>query len=165
MKKKSILATGFLCATLLFPQLMHAHSILFGASLFTTQSNNVDFFRDSTILCVSPGSVDRLFTAPVFLPNGARVTSVVLFFKDNSPELLQVEMKRLNIYHNYEEIMFSRATKGNTSAWRRALVDKIAHNQIKNNSFLYHLSVWFSEGQGRSLALRAIKINYDLAIN
>jgi hypothetical protein len=164
MKKILILAIGLLCAITLFPQSSQAYSILFGPSLFSPRTENIDYFRDATILFVNPGSVDRHFTAPVFLPNGARVSSVVLFFKDNSRAHLQFEMKRMNVYNNREDLMLSFDTEGNSPDWRRSFITRIAHRTIDNSPFLYYFSVWFSDGDGRSLALRAIKIKYELII-
>jgi hypothetical protein len=164
MKKVSILAIGLFSMTMLLPQTSHALAILFGPSLFSPRTNYTDFYQDSNILFVYPGSPDRYFSAPVFLPHGARVTNVVLFCKDNSSEMLQFEMKRLNVYTNMEELMFSFSTRGKSISWRRAIISDIAHSQINNGSYLYHLSVWFSGGHGRSLALRAIKVRYEMDI-
>ena len=163
MKKIFILAIGLLCTITLFPQSTHAYTILFGPSLFSPRTENIDYFRNATILFVNPGSVDRHFTAPVFLPQGARVTSVVMFFKDNSHAYLQFEMKRLNVFNDRRDLMFSYSTEGSSSDWRISFVSSIAKRKINNNSFLYYISVWFSEGTGRSLALRAIKVKYDVA--
>jgi hypothetical protein len=162
MKKLSLTTFGLLCAILLFPQMTQAYSILFGPSLFSPRTDDIDYFQDATILFVNPGSVDGYFTAPVFLPQGAKVTSVIVYYKDNSTELLQFEMKRLNIYDNLEELMFSSYTRGSSSDWRRSINTEIAHPFINNSSFLYYLSVLFSEGKGRILALRAVKIKYEL---
>ena len=164
MKKIFILAIGLLCTITLFPQSTHAYTILFGPSLFSPRTENIDYFRNATILFVNPGSVDRHFTAPVFLPQGARVTSVVMFFKDNSHAYLQFEMKRFNVYNNREELMFSFDTEGSSPNWRRSFITRISHRTIDNSPFLYYFSVWFSEGDGRALALRAIKIKYDAII-
>ncbi|UCE41648.1 MAG: hypothetical protein JSV17_01260 [Candidatus Aminicenantes bacterium] len=164
MKKNATLAIGLLCATMLFPQLTHAYSILFGPSLFSPRSNNVDFFQDATILYVKPGSADRYFSAPVFLPNGATVTNIVFFFKDNSPAHIRFQMQRLHIFSNKTHLMCSYSTQGSSFDWQRRNITKISFRDINNNGFLYFISAWFSEGQEQELALRAVKIHYDVII-
>jgi hypothetical protein len=162
MKKLSIMAMGLLCAALLFPQMTYSYSLLFGPSLFSPRSNYVDYFQDATELYVNPGSVDRSFTAPVFIPHTARVQSLVFFFKDNSTASLQFQMRRINIYDGRENVMCSLSTVGNISDWQRTKITRISKRDINNNGFLYYFSLRFSEGMGNTLALRAIKINYEL---
>ena len=164
MKKVSILAIGLLCMTILFPQVTHAFSSLFGASLFSPRTDNIDYFQDATILFVNPGSVDRHFTAPVYIPHGAHVTSVVLYFKDNTPAYIDLEMKRLNIFSNKQHLMCSYSTEGSYFDWQAHKITRISYRDINNDGFLYFISVWFSEGQGRELGLRAVKIHYDLVL-
>jgi hypothetical protein len=164
MKKVSFLAIGLLCLTMLIPQSTYAYSILFGASLFSPRTDDIDYVQDATILFVNPGSADRHFTAPVILPHGAHVTSVVLYFKDNSPAYIDLQMKRLNIFSNKIHSMCSYSTQGTYFDWQARKITRVSYRDINNNGFLYFISVWFSEGQGRELALRAVKIHYDLDI-
>jgi hypothetical protein len=71
-------------------------------------------------------------------------------------------MKRLNIFSNKTHLMCSYSTEGSYFDWQAHKITGLSYRDINNEGFLYFISVWFSEGQGRELALRAVKIHYDL---
>jgi hypothetical protein len=162
MKKRFavVIILGF--TFLISPFLSHAYSILFGPSLFTPRTDDIDYFKSDKTLYVNPNSPDNYFTAPVFLPQGSTVTSLVIFFWDNSEATLEVRLKKVNVYNGNEITMCFYSSQGVNPGWQTAKIANIWRNRINNDGYIYVISVWFSRPVGNELAFRAIKINYNL---
>jgi len=80
MKKRSAIVVILGLSFLLSPSLTHAYTIIYGTSLFTPSADDIDYFKTEKILYVNPNSPGNYFSAPVFLPQGSLVTSLVIFF-------------------------------------------------------------------------------------
>ena len=164
MKKRAGVIVILGIAFLLSPVWAHAYSILFGTSLFTPRTDDIDYYKTEKTLYVHPNSPDNHFSAPVFLPQGSIMTSLVVFFWDNSPAALEIRLKKVNVYNGDEVTLCTYATEGATPGWQSIKLSNIRRNKVNNDGYIYAISLWFSSPVGNELAFRAVKINYNLII-
>lgn len=108
-------------------------------------------------------------TAPIQLPEGAKITSMVIFFMDNqSNSSLRVRVVRQNRYSGGQDTIISKwiSTDG-SDTYRLAKTTSVnyQYNKILNNSCTYHIAVSFRGGTTgpyyyKDLKLYGVKIFY-----
>jgi hypothetical protein len=124
------------------------------------------YFYRLAYLAVYPGSTYRGFSAPINLPDGARVTSVVIFYKDNSSEYnIIVNMLRHNVYHNDASFqnMANFSSSSSTDTWQSVKINPISYGSINNGGYTYTMGVYFTGAPAfyQDLAVKAVKIIYE----
>jgi len=164
MKKMLIIYACVLVMTNICP----ADSIVIPSSAFICDSgyDAEAYFYRFAYLAVYPGSTYRGFSAPVNLPDGARVTSVVVFYKDYSSGYgIIVSLLRQNLYHNNADFqnMANFSSSGSANIWAKAKINPISYGLINNGGYAYRMSISFSGAPAfyQDMAVKAIKIIYD----
>jgi hypothetical protein len=106
------------------------------------------------------GATYRHFFAPVHLPQGAQVTSVVVYYEDDSTGYISVELERRNMYSLTVQEMADWDTTGDVSGLRNYKIQPILYWTINNEGYVYFVYLYFSD-TGSDLTIYGIKINYN----
>jgi hypothetical protein len=108
------------------------------------------------------GATYRHFFAPVHLPDGAQITSVVVYYEDDSTGYISVELERRNMYSLTVQEMADWDTTGDTAGLRNHKISPILYWTINNEGYVYFLYLYFSDGSaGSDLTIYGIKLNYN----
>ena len=161
MTKRAIVFLGVLF--FLLPMLVHAGVLILGPADFQPYSDNNDYFMNSERLYSESGAIYRYFYAPVHLPDGAKITRVLISYYDNSASSIEVSMFRMNIWGGNSQQMFSSSTTGEADYMRKDTVvgSTISYKWINGKKYIYSCRVYFSSG-GSNLKLYAVKIDTAL---
>ena len=145
-----------------------ADSLLIPSSAFNCNSgyDAQAYFYRLAYLAVFPGSTYRSFSAPVFLPDGARVTSVVVFYvDDSSAHHITVNMLRHNVYQNDSAFqnMANFTSSSDSAAWQSAKINPISYNLINNGGYTYAMDIYFSGAPSflTEMCVKAVKILFS----
>ena len=104
----------------------------------------------------------RSFYAPLFLPHGAQVTSVIVFFEDDSTQYIRVVLKRGNMYTGSTDTMCSWQSSSDTSGWQTHKISPISKGIINTTGYAYYLCVVFSgSSELTELSILGVRINYN----
>ena len=101
------------------------------------------------------------FFAPVHLPQGAQITSVVVRYQDNATGYIRVRMVRRNMYANTSQWMCDWSSSGASSAWQGHKITGLTYWTVDNSGYGYNMWIWFSESS-TSLRVEGIRINYNM---
>jgi hypothetical protein len=135
------------------------------ASAFTGLNSTVAYTRTgySEYVFVTSGATGQL-TAPVTLPDGAKIKNIRLNFADNTDSgHIQVQLMRLNNFTGGITDVFSVTTEGLTSSssvqW---VVDSTAspansYRQVQNGQVTWHIYAYFS-ATGSDLRIYSVQI-------
>jgi hypothetical protein len=162
MCKKFCLTAIFL--VFLSPLMAHADSVIVGAIKFVPLNASQDFYRDIAVLYNYAGSSGGIFLAPVDLPDGVRITSVVLFYRDNSSsENISVMLQKRNLYSNDTIFMAGWDSSGSSSGVQTHKISPIAGGSIVNNSgYAYAIRLNLSDlSVTNAMSVYGVKINYQ----
>jgi len=108
------------------------------------------------------GAGYRYFFAPVHLPQGAQVTSIVVYYQDNSSGYIDIFMERYNMYTLNCQQMGQLETSGEMSGFRNSKISPISYWTINNEGYVYWMKLWFSDADANTdLTIYGIKINYN----
>jgi len=151
---------------ILFLILLHAgnlpaDSIIFSGCDFICSSDDFPGYSyTADILKSSTGSTCTHFFAPVHLPHGAKVTSMVIFFYDNSVTGdIEIYLVRENPYTRVMQCMVGAVTNEYQDSDEHGKVYPVTYWKIDNSGYAYYLWVYFTEGSD-NLEIHKIKINY-----
>ena len=143
-----------------------AEELFFPATVFIYPESDegVDFTRENTLELLSrPTYKPNYFYAPVVLPEGATVVSLVLFYQDNDTfSNMNFKLTRLNMYKQNELTMAEYTTSGSSWLDKKIKVTSINFRIIHNGGYVYRLRAEFSRASSR-LVLYGIKIVYKPA--
>ena len=108
------------------------------------------------------GADYRYFFAPVHLPTGAKVTSVVVYYEDDSTGYINIQMERRNMYSLVTQDMANWNTTGDMSGVQNHKISPIMYWTINNEGYTYWMSLWFSDPNASvDLMIYGVKINYN----
>ena len=107
----------------------------------------------------NPGATYRHFFSPVHLPDGAEVTSLIVFYKDNSISSIKVQMTRNNMYSSTVQTMAEWTSSGQDGGWRTQKIQPIDYGGINNDGYGYFVYLYFV-GADEELKVRGIRVNY-----
>jgi len=172
MKKTALVCFSILL--LLAPAVVSAFEVLFiGPDNFIRQKSHSDAVIKAASIYIESWSIDTsfYFFAPVQLPEGAKISSMVVFFMDNQPDCaIKVELFRQNRYGGTQDTIIPVWTTTDDSAtYRTHKLTNVdySYNKILNNSCTYHVKVRFYTGESvpdwSALKLYGIKIFYQPA--
>lgn len=114
----------------------------------------------------NPGSSYSHYEAAVNLPDGAKITKVVVYYLDNSSTqnllaiLASVSMDTPDIFN-----MAYLTTAGADINNRVGIDTTITPDTINNQSYAYWLEVGIPGGQSTSLMIRGIRIDYSYPVS
>jgi subtilisin family serine protease len=139
------------------------------ASAFTGIDSSAAYMRSENGEYVFIASGDSGYlTAPVILPDGAKIKNIRLNFMDNSDSgHIQIQLMRLNNFTGGASTVFSVTTDGLTSSpsvqW---VVDSSAfpensYRQVQNGQLTWNIYAYFSS-TGPDLCLYSVQIEYLL---
>ena len=104
----------------------------------------------------------QILLCPVFLPFGAQVTSVIVFYEDDSTLNFSVSLQRRNMYNGSIENMCTWTTSSDTSGWQTHKISPISKGNINTTGYAYFIRVYFSNLSKLSeLSLLGVRINYN----
>ena len=108
------------------------------------------------------GATYRYFFAPVHLPQGAQVTSVVVYYEDDSTGYIEVDLTRRNMYSLTVQDMTDWATTGDTPGLRNTKISPVLYWTINNEGYVYFVYIYYSDADaGSDLSIYGVKINYN----
>ena len=148
-----------------FPALILADSMILSPCDFNQNEDDNDYWFDTGSLYVKAGSFARRFTAPVHLPQNARVTSIIVFYKDSYLDgNVEVKFRKRNAYTESEMIMASFKSSGAVPGKRSEKIFPIRYPKIDNRGYTYNVSVYFTNPHSDDLIrICFVKIIYDLS--
>ena len=159
MKKVSI----FLCLTLIFvfPLMLRADSIILSPSDFHPSNGDVKFIKYIESMHLDAGSPGSMFSAAVHLPDGARITSVVVFYDDgDATRDLEITFYKTNVYTNNFFEIAEWATSGTSGGFTNHKIAPVSYGLVDNNGYAYSVTLIFDSGSTSTLRLHKVKINY-----
>ena len=101
------------------------------------------------------------FIAPVHLPQGAQITSVVVRYYDNTTGNITVRLVRRNMYSNVSQWMCDWDSTGASSGWQGHKITGLTYWTVDNTGYGYFIWIYFSESS-LSLRVEGIRINYNM---
>ena len=161
MKKLSTISYVLVC--LLFPVMARADAlVLSGADIVPTQDNTL-YSKGNNYMYLGSGSPNNFFIAPVHLPQGAKVTSVVVFYEDSDATgALEVTMVKTNLYSGAYSVMATWESSGTPGLTSYKISPILGGNTIDNNGYSYTFLLNFtSDSAGNNVRLYKIKVNYN----
>jgi hypothetical protein len=116
------------------------------ASAFTPHEDGYDFQNDGRYLKhfdgPSGGNGRGWYLAPVNLPNGAVVTKMTFYYRDNSTADGVARLQRTNLAGGYENMASVDTSGGWSAPWYKSKsTTAIGHAQIDNSRYAYWV-VW-----------------------
>lgn len=154
----------FLFFSLIFvsPLILRADSIVLSPSDFHPSYESVDFTKYIEYMHLNSGSPGNLFSAAVHLPDGVRITSVVVFYDDgDATRDLEITFFKTNVYTNNFFELAEWATSGTSGGFTNHKIAPISYELVDNNGYAYSISLLFDGGSTSTLRLHKVKINYQ----
>jgi len=161
MKKLCVLL--FLSTVWFAPNVALADSIILGPNDFVPESDTTKYFHSTEILYAKAGSGNGEFYAPVHLPDGANITSVVLFYKDSSiTGSVEMLMYKKNIYNLDSIVMcYYFSTQSTPGLFIQKIAPITGGNKVNNSGYFYNVKIQFPDTSlGDECAVYAVKIMY-----
>jgi hypothetical protein len=147
----------------LVPIIARADSyVVAGCDLFPTEEG-AEYFCGYKYLRVDSTSSITQFTAAIHLPDGAKLTSVVLYYSDNDPSgEVAFYLKKVNKYTDADVTLQSGGSLNSGGALASRKFSPIRNgNTINNGGYSYNVRVYFTGSTlGDSLKFHGFKINY-----
>jgi hypothetical protein len=164
MGKIKLIFIVLFVSILAFPNLVQADNIFIPAFEFqyTEDDNPVDFeaTRGLTLL-QCPSYKPKTFYAQVVLPDRAQITSMVIFYKDNSSfGNLEVNMARWNMYSEGAQVMASFESRGYFPTYIVEKISPIKYSRVNNGGYIYRVRVEFTHVTA-NVIFSGIKIIYN----
>lgn len=113
----------------------------------------------------NPGAGTSYYEAAVNLPNGAKITKVVVYYYDNSTQNMWVILAGINMDDSSLPILAFLETSGAAANNRVMESTSISPDIIDNQSYAYWLEVGIPGNQSSSLSIRGIRIDYLYPVN
>ena len=153
----------FLSLSLACPNFANADSLILGPADFDCLDEGTEFSKTMSYICLDTSSPSSVFLAPVSLPDGVRVTSVVVFYEDSDDSGgLTVRMHKQNIYTGDIIRMADWSSIGTSGGYTSHKITPISGGSSVNNSgYLYTVYLSFTIGSGVYVKLHKVKINYQ----
>lgn len=171
--KKSI----FICLLLsliLIPVMLNGAEVVFLAPSSFEAFDHANY-HSLTSECIffdddfSRANID--YTAQLQLPEGAKISSYVVFYMDNQTDTeLSVKLVRQNRYDGTQNTIITEWTSTNSSGTHRTYKNtnvNYQYNKILNNACTYHVNISFKAASGgtspydyQNLKLYAVKVFY-----
>jgi hypothetical protein len=160
MKKSLLIAS--LCLLILAPSaLAQTKDIMIPAAAFRPGADHATYHIVNGYARLDTGSPYNFMTAPVNLPEDAKIVKMTIFFKDNGTGYLRVFLYRMNLYTGDWTTHFDIETTGDTSAIR-SQSDSSGYLRIKNGGYQTWLRLYFSDTTiGTSYHLYGVKLTYN----
>ena len=143
------------------PGILLADSILLGPNDFHPLSEDTVYEKSDMHIYLMPASSEYSFSAPVHLPQDARITSIVVFYYDDSgPENLIIALRKINVYTKTETFLATWASTGQTPSNQVYKITPITGgNRVDNGGYIYNVAADFSGSSAQTLLkLYAVKI-------
>ena len=160
MRRNLILGVFFLF--FLLPLLVHADVLILGPADFLPYADNCNYSMNGRYIYSALGASCRSFYAPIHLPDGAKISRVLISYYNNSTTYTEVDMHRMNIWSGSVQTMFSSYTYGGADQIRKKTVvgSTISYKWINGLKYIYYLKLYFNKS-GSDLRLYAVKIEYS----
>lgn len=113
----------------------------------------------------NPGASSTFYVTEVNLPHGATINKIVLYYLDNSVENINLLLVKFGPEDSSTAAIGYIVTAG-TNLNPMVLEDtSIDMNVIDNQSYGYTLQVGLAGGQGSTMQLRGVRIDYSYPVN
>ena len=109
------------------------------------------------------GATYRHFFAPVHLPQGAQISSVVVYYKDNCSGSVNIQLERRNMYTLTVQEMAEWDTEGEVDGLRNYKITPVLYWTINNEGYCYWVYLYFNDSSaGEDLIIYGVKLNYNI---
>jgi hypothetical protein len=160
---KKLLPVGFsIVLTVFLAAAIHAETLTIPHTAFTGQSNTIVYARNEGY--VYKDVVDSFLQAPVYLPNGAIIEGIKLFYYDNGGKSIQMVLCKQNLVSGIRLNIFGLETTGvedqrrNIADWT---LDAGGSRAVDNKNNTFWLNVMFN-GTGTKYRVYAAQIIYHM---
>lgn len=113
----------------------------------------------------NPSSSPAYYEAAVNLPHGAKITKVVVYYKDESPGNLRASLAVVGMDTPGAWEMAVLSSEGSTAGFRVMEDTTITLDTVDNQSYAYWIEVYLPGGYQTLLTLRGIRIDYSYPVN
>ena len=161
---KIFIILGISLSIFLLPILSYADSLILSPVDFLPALSGTEYEAGNSSLVVKPASPFTGFWAPVHLPDGAKITSVVVFYRDSSAVgNMLVSLFKCNIYTESQDIMASWISSSDSLAYQNHKISPITgNNSVNNNGYCYMVLCSFTDASvGNQVKLHKVKILYQ----
>jgi len=131
---------------------------------FTPVNDYTTFFSDPGFELYNPSTTDYgIYIAPVSLPQGATVTKFVIYYYDDvsEPDHVQGYLSRKPLAGGGFDYLGGAISDDVTSGYSNRRDETISFEVIDLQSYAYFVHVYIPDGQGDSLRLVGVRIDYD----
>jgi hypothetical protein len=134
------------------------------AAAFNAQNDDWDHYVYDGYICQGVTNDLRYYRAPLFLPHGATVTRMDVYYYDSNPDSgqdLAVWINRVNHSGGYGAIA-GCSSSGSASFWRTCTDTSISPNNIDNYNYSYQLTLLLEDDCTGSYQhrLSSVRIQY-----
>ena len=156
--KRVYLTAVLIFLTLSFSTITNADSVIIPMIDFRPMEDTNEFWIGTSYGIIKSTSTDNYFGTPIYLPNGAKIVKVTLFFNDPGTESIKLFIRRTNLYNSSFTDHFSITTSGDSAGLR----NQSAHGYIKINNSGYEqvISLWMPTNI--HYRVWAVKLIYNL---
>lgn len=150
------------------PLIAHGDFLTLYPPDFVSLGTNDPYVQAAVQIYVQTGSsTNQFFTAPLHLPDGAKITGATVFYYDNSASSLYVWIGREKIYDGQQltQNILTWSSSGAQDAWRNEKTTSVnwAYNTINNAGAIYYVQIGFpGGGDGASLRFVCVKVWYNV---
>jgi hypothetical protein len=127
-------------------------------------NSEILYESDFQSLYAQSGSPQPYFIAPAHLPDGAKVTSIVVFYYDSDATAdILIQMLKSNVYTSSPTIMGEWESDGTTGGLgSHKIFPILGGNTINNGGYAYSIIVRFlNHAADDAVRLYNVKINYN----
>jgi hypothetical protein len=111
-------------------------------------------------ITIEGGTSVNVLVAPISLPHGARLTTMTVYFKDESSENISISLDREALTGGGFSPVANIQTTGDDAAWRSASLELEGHI-VDNDNYGYYLRVFVSNWDADGTkAVKGVKIEY-----
>jgi len=145
-----------------FPALTQAQTkqLMIPAYAFHPMDYDAQFVMGNGELYALGTSPSGLFAAPVYLPQGARITKIEVRARNNGGENFSVVLWRRNMYANILQNMAAVLVTNTGGAWQSFTDSTIVHWTVNNSGYGYYIVITFGDALGPDYQIEGVKIDY-----
>jgi hypothetical protein len=163
-KMKKFIILGISLSIFLLPILSYADSYILSPADFLPNNEQTDYYAGLDYLNVKTTSTNYFFWAPVHLPDGAKITSVVVFYTDESATYnVSVTLFKKNLYTGSFTMMAHWISSSDSPSYQNHKISPITGgNTVNNGGYAYVLRCYFTSADaGYDVKLHKVKILFQ----
>jgi hypothetical protein len=162
MIKKVSLLLGLMAMFVIFPAVGQAQTkqLMISGYAFHAMDYDAEFTMGGGVIYSLVTTTHTWFAAPVYLPQGAKITKIEVRASNNGAASFTVGLWRRNVYSNVEQQMAVVTVTNTGGAWQSFTDSTVSYWQVNNSGYGYYVCINFGSAKGPNYMLEGVKIDY-----